>query len=151
MGCKFDSKDLEQLKKVVNDIPAAINKVSQEASVKIKSLVLQEFDNSTDPFGNTWMPNKTNTQTLVRTGAMRSSLTVESFGREITAKINLPADYHQTGTINMVARPILPIDSIPPSWEEAINRIVQQILSEAMGKSSGLKPIEDGKLGGENQ
>ena len=132
---KFVGQDFEQLRIALEDIPNAIDGIAKETVENIKGLILEEFDKSADPFGNPWIPNKAGTQTLVRTGAMRSSLIVMADGKEIFISMDEPANYHQTGTYKMPARPILPEDELPKEWEAVLEENTGKIFEDKLDKS----------------
>ena len=98
-------------------------------------LLAVEFASSLGPTGAAWAPLKyRNGLPLVKTGAMRDSFTAYPMqnGVRIQAGVDYAA-YHQTGTRNMPARPMLPSGSLPPAWlavvETAYNDAVRRAVT----------------------
>ncbi len=122
------SRMLRQLSKV----PA---KASRDAAKEIKARIRQEFATGTDPYGNAWAPLRPATLAkgrqpppLTDTGEM-ASVTVEPAAKAGIV-ISLGADYsrfHQTGTRNMAARPILPDHrGLPDTWRRSIEDAIDR-------------------------
>ena len=63
------------------------------------------------------------------------SITVVVSEDSIEVIVADPASYHQEGTVNMPARPIIPDESrgLPETWEQAIQDAGQQVMEEEWG------------------
>lgn len=102
------------------------------------------WDSGRDPMGIPWAPLKPSTlegrrrrniqgiKPLIATGKMRSSLRLVRDGNSVRLLIDKPGGYHQTGTKNMVARPLFPgggsldgFATMPPSWERDIEGFIR--------------------------
>lgn len=90
--------------------------VVQEASESIEKLISSEFDNGNDPYGRTWKPlKKGGSSILSETGAMKSSMKVQSQGTTIEISFsNYKFAFHQK------TRPILSVGTMPVTWSQAI-------------------------------
>jgi len=63
---------------------------------------------------------------------MRASVRVAPTpGAGVAITIDDPAKFHQTGTVNMVARPILPYGGFPAPWNAAIKQAASEQFREA--------------------
>lgn len=120
---------LDDMALALADLSSVPSRAATGAAKRINALIGDQFDAETDPFGEPWKPLEESTvrrkggdrRILRRTDALAGAThakPVRPAGIEITS-----LDYgmfHQTGTVHMVAREILPEGELPPEWEEAI-------------------------------
>ena len=102
-------------------------KAAIDCAEAIKILIEDEFEAQSDPYGTKWKPlapatvrRKKSSIILIHTGGMLDSLSVVAKGDSIEISLDLPAVHHQFGTKHMPARPILPTDELPESWQNKI-------------------------------
>lgn len=125
----------------LKDVPA---RAAKGASKRVADLITREFRAGQDPYGIAWQSLKPATiakgrhaPPLYETGDMFRSVKVapaQGSGIKITIGSDY-AQYHQTGTGVMAARPILPYGSeLPESWRNAIDLSVQEAF--ASGKKA---------------
>jgi len=63
---------------------------------------------------------------------MRGTVKVEPRGSDLVASVDDdPARFHQFGTKNMPARPVLPTVEVPSAWAEALDQAGAQVLKTA--------------------
>jgi phage gpG-like protein len=121
--------ELGQLAENLDALSLVPSRAARRVSGKLHDLIVEEFARGEDPYGDAWAPLEEATiekgreePPLTDTGAMVESLEVKpmagagvsvSFGAEY-------AGFHHEGTVNMVARKVLPDDELPQSWNEAI-------------------------------
>lgn len=126
--------NLSRLSRVPAQTAAA---VSTDIAVEIE----KEFDAGQDPYGRAWEALRPATlrrgrrpPPLTDTGHLRSSVRVApTAGAGIAIVIGAEyARFHQTGTVNMAARPILPAGGFPASWSQAIKRAAENQFGEAV-------------------
>lgn len=117
-------------------VPARI--AGDVASV-INDLIQDGFDRGTNPYGRAWARLRPTTLAkgrfpppLTDTGAMRGGTrAVPRGGAGIDLEAPPPANFHQHGTVYMIARAVLPTGTLPPDWQAA----AQRAYSEAFGKA----------------
>lgn len=121
-------------------LPEARLEAMQEAALKIEFLIEQEFEAGADSYGKKWADLRPATldkgrhpPPLTDTGAMRDSVTTQASADGIHITVGGPSHFHQHGTRHMVARKILPEDSLPQSWDQAI----QTALDNAVKRRGG--------------
>jgi hypothetical protein len=121
------------------------SQAARQAAADIAGLLEQQFDEGRDPYGNAWAELAESTLAKGRTpppltdsGAMRASTDVApSAGAGLTITLGAAyATYHQTGTANMPARPILPEDELPPEWLDMIANAVQEAVSRRVERAA---------------
>lgn len=125
----------------LEDIPS---RIAGEVADGITEELRQQFDGGHDPYGNAWKPLKASTikrkggdtRILRRTDTLSSETVAtprRGAGVEITS-----VDYgrfHQTGTENMTARPVLPDqDELPEAWQEVIQEATDTAFRKALGR-----------------
>lgn len=130
MAFKGDLSALGQLQRNLGKLAAVPSRASRDASERIAELIAEEFDKAENPYGQGWAPLELSTvkrkggddEILVRTGDLRDTVDVHPMaGAGIAIELNDSAGYHQGGTVNMVARKILPDNSMPTEWNDAIS------------------------------
>lgn len=104
--------------------PSFMDTVKRRATIEILTLLAREFAAAVSPFGVAWAPLKYRKGTpLTKTGAMRDNATVYPTGSGIRIEFAAPyAVFHQYGTKNMPARPMLPKGELPKAWTDKINQ-----------------------------
>lgn len=117
--------------------------IAIESSAAIEEAIDSQFTLGCDPYGTPWAPLAESTKRrhgrdnppLTATGAMRGSVVVSADQGKIEVIIADPAGYHQDGTDNMPARPIIPSDArgIPPVWDAAIRDAAMAVLDRRWG------------------
>lgn len=128
-------EELNRVRAQVKGIAGLPKLTAKRAAKKIEGLIAEEFDRGADPYGNAWEPlaestiarGRTNPP-LTDTGDMRGSVQVTVYGTDIVASVDDPFPYHQAGTANMPARPILPTGATPDSWVAAVDESVDEEL-----------------------
>jgi|GEM_PF-3730230 len=135
MGMTGDFSGLAKAAADFQALPNKVAKIAAAAAPKIAKLLAKEFVAGTDPDGGAWAALAISTRArgrsappLTDSGAMRGSVEVVGRGLEIYATVESPAEFHQGGTGSMPARPILPDDSLPATWDTAITAVAKRIL-----------------------
>jgi phage gpG-like protein len=117
------------------------SQVAGDASEGIAQEIRNEFDAGTDPYGRAWAALQAATLAKGRTpppltdsGDTIDSLEVKpSAGAGITIEFGTEyAGFHQVGTVDMVARPPLPIGGFPSSWSKVISDAASARIEKAM-------------------
>lgn len=108
-------KEMENLKKLV---PNATSKLAP----KISKLISTQVSNATDPDGKTWKKDKDGRQPLV---GIDQYVSVIALKESVKVNLSEPATYHQTGSKTLPQRKIIPDNSIPTSWSNAINEVIE--------------------------
>ena len=94
----------------------------------VEELVDERFEERAEPSGSAWEPRKPPTGTwpiLEKSGRMRKSYHVTATTTGIKVENSTKyAGYHQTGTANMPARPVLPEGNLPADWRSRIDAAV---------------------------
>lgn len=136
---------LEGLAAALRDLGKVPSQAARQASADIAGLIEQEFDEGLDPYGAAWEALAESTTAKGRTPP---PLTDERTLRDNTDAyplsgagigITLGADYgifHQTGTRNMPARPILPDGDLPYAWRDMIDNAVQEAVARRLARLS---------------
>lgn len=132
---------LQKIMQAVEELQQVPSRVSRAGSERIQTLIAQQFVAQTDPYGNAWAPHKPSTvkelgshSILSLTGALSNVEVKPMSGAGI--QITLGASYgafHQTGTRNMAARPILPNAGLPDSWSAALEASSAEEFDKIMG------------------
>ncbi len=109
-------------------------RIAARAVGKIAEIIDTQFAAGVDPNGEAWAPLRPETlrkgrrpPPLTDTGAMAGGAQVTANGDTLTARIDEPADYHQSGTASMARRPILPDNELPRSWEAALQEAADEV------------------------
>ncbi len=127
----------------LGELASVPSRVAKDASKRIAKLIDDQFNNGVDPYGNPWAPLMPATlkkgrrpPPLTDTRAMRDGVSVAPRAGAGVA-IEIDADYaqfHQGGTANMEARPILPAESeLPDEWQDAIESSLHKAFGGVMG------------------
>jgi phage gpG-like protein len=132
---------LEQLAHSLSALSGVPSRAARAASVRIAGLIRDEFDQGEDAYGESWeelsqatLDKGREEPPLTDTGDLRNAIRVRPVA---PAGIGITVDsfygaFHQTGTRNMPARPILPDgDELPQDWEDAIEDEVDQAFRRA--------------------
>jgi phage gpG-like protein len=95
---------------------------------EVEQLIDEQFDRRAAPDGTAWEPRKPPTGTwplLEKTGRMRRSYHVvaTTTGIRVTNSRDY-AGYHQTGTIYMPARKVLPDGPLPADWRARLDAAI---------------------------
>lgn len=135
------SAALSTITRALNELSRVPSRAAAGACTRIEGLIQREFDAGTDPYDNAWAPLSPATVALGRSdppltdsGALRDIKVTPARGSGIN--VALGEDYgafHQTGTRNMPARPILPTGPLPTSWREAIDEAMTEAFSKTLG------------------
>lgn len=141
MGFTGDIAELGKLVDNLGRLASVPSQVAADASERIAGLIAQEFEAQADPYGDAWADHTEGTvkrwgehEILDLSGGMRGSVDVRPMrGAGIAITIDDVAGFHQGGTVDMVARPVLPSDDMPPLWEEALEAAGNARFAEAMG------------------
>ena len=94
-----------------------------------------EFAKEADPAGNPWAKRKTPTGSwpiLRKTGRMYGSATARPLPSAAEFTVDTPAEFHQHGTVRMVARPVLPSGTLPEPWRVAIAEAVRERIADRL-------------------
>ena len=119
-----------------------------------RKLVMDEFRDSRDPYGNPWKPLKRERtrdrrarlraerrgkksrgmKILIKSGRMRASVSGEPLTNAARVTVStFYAKFHQDGAKHLEQRAMLPFTdrALPPLWQSMIERISKKILREA--------------------
>ena len=140
--------DTSQLDKNLADFPARFAEAQKRALQAIGQLVASRATQAfrTASFRpSPWAPRKDKKSThplLIKSGNLRQSISWKLDGPDtvVIGSSQKYAPYHQHGTKNMPARPFFPIDrygNLTPSVAGKINRTVEKIYVEELGKLGG--------------
>lgn len=104
--------------------------VTRVVAVAVESQLEKQYATGTSPSGQTWH-NKVDGKRsyLQRSGRMRKSTTAVAGVGGVTVTAPKPAGFHQSGTVNMAQRRIVP-DSLEkaPAWREAVESAVREVV-----------------------
>jgi phage gpG-like protein len=140
--------DTSQLDKKLADFPARMAAAQKRA---LQAIGQQVASRATQAFRTAsfrpspWAPRKDKKSThplLIKSGNLRQSISWKLDGPDtvVIGSSQKYAPYHQHGTKNMPARPFFPIDryeNLTPSVAGKINRTVERIYVEELGKLGG--------------
>ncbi len=133
-----DFKSLDRLAATLRDLAHIPSQVSTEVSKEISKELTKEYTSGSDPYGKPWAPLKPSTlkkgrhpPPLTDTGRMKSGTkAVPLPGAGVGIVVGAPYGvYHQTGTKNMEARPILPNKGMPAKWREIVKRVAGKAIA----------------------
>lgn len=97
--------------------------VSAAATAVAAAKIDQGFASGRSPDGAAWAATKSGNPPLRRTGALQASARPRDTGRGLRVRTSLPyAAVHQFGGRHTPARPYLPGETWPASWEREIER-----------------------------
>ena len=112
-------------------------RVATLAAPAITRALKRQFAQGTDPYGRKWKrlatgkPSHLTESGRLRRGTRASPLPGRRAGvRILLGHIPIPI-YHQTGTVNMPARKILPERGMPRAWSEALKAAARKAMQEA--------------------
>lgn len=119
-----DFRELNATAQRIRALEGMPAEMAQAAAPLLADVIDQQFALGVDPYGQPWAD-------LVQTGdhsylqdteAMRASVQVQAVAKEIDVFIDDPAGFHQSGTVYMVSRALLPDDAgeMPPAYELAL-------------------------------
>lgn len=140
--------DTSQLDKKLADFPARMAAAQKRA---LQAIGQQVASRATQAFRTAsfrpspWAPRNDKKSThplLIKSGNLRQSISWKLDGPDtvVIGSSQKYAPYHQHGTKNMPARPFFPIDrygNLTPSVAGKINRTVERIYVEELGKLGG--------------
>lgn len=132
-----------QLMENLGELTSIPSRVAKDAAEKIAHLIDDQFSQGCDPYGNAWADLAPATKAkgrlpppLTDTGKMRGSVQVKPL-QGAGIEISIAPDYahfHQTGTVHMPERSILPDGTeLPEEWDHAIETAMTQATKRAMG------------------
>lgn len=102
---------------------------------RLRALIDEEFETSTDPRGIRWAPRVPHPQNgswplLDKSGQMRRSFSVDVNGPRMVFRNQAVSEqgrpypfFHQKGTVKMVARKLLPDRYLSPKWRAAMKKV----------------------------
>jgi phage gpG-like protein len=103
---------------------------AKESASSLQEVIEAQFANEQDPYGRPWTPLKPSTvkrkggdtRILRETDRMLDSLQIKPMsGAGLSITLDPPyAAFHQVGTKDMPARPILPRAGLPDTWRRAL-------------------------------
>lgn len=139
-----DFAGLQQLTANLAELSSIPSQASREAADSIDGRLKQQFIDETDPYGNAWDELQETTvarkggdsRILQRSDAMaQATEAVTGSGAGVIASSNETAQWHQWGTKNMVARPVLPGEDtgLPETWEADISTALQNAADRRLG------------------
>jgi hypothetical protein len=141
MGVRGDFEFLGKLEANLRRLSEVPSRAAAESSESIADLIEQEFASQSDAYGNAWAPHAPATvrrwgehDILTLSGAMREHVTVRPMagaGISITFDEDY-AVYHHTGTRYMSRRPVLPQETMPATWEAALEEAYANAFEEVM-------------------
>lgn len=143
MGFNGNMNGLGQLARNIARLGEVPSRVARDGAAGIARHIDHQFDSGTDPYGRPWAPLRPATlrrgrhaPPLTDTHAMRDGIAVRpqaGAGIAITFASDVPAGFHQGGTVNMVARKILPEGTLPRTWNEALSGAAGAAVKQTMG------------------
>lgn len=132
MPLSGDFKELGQLGLNIERLARVPAQAARLAAPAIKWELELEFSRGRDPYGRPWAPLRPTTLArgrkpppLTDTGKMRGGIEVKPMrgaGIAIAFDDEIPAIFHQRGTRKMAMRPILPTNTFPAKWNDALER-----------------------------
>lgn len=139
MGFRGDIGAMGKLAENLGRLASVPSRAAAGAAENLQDTIQEQFDAQTDPYGASWAPHAASTEKrwgehpiLDLTGDMRGSIDVSPMqGAGISVTIDDPGGFHQAGTANMPARPILPENEFPETWDAAI----RDALDETFGRT----------------
>lgn len=136
-------KGFQRLHGTLRKLSEVPSQAAADAAVRIADVIDGQFADGVDPYGKQWAPLKPYTLAkgrfpppLTDSGALRDSIEVRptsGAGIEIAMGAEY-ATFHQTGTVNMAQRQIMPQSGgLPAAWSEAIGQAVRAATKKAVG------------------
>lgn len=134
------SDPLAGLRRALGQLAKVPSQASKEASDGINRLIQQEFSAGTDPYGRGWADLKPSTiakgrhsPPLTATGQMRARTKASPMsGGGIQLEAPSPANFHQSGTVVMAKRAILPDKGLPVAWKAEIDKAVTNTIKRTV-------------------
>lgn len=143
MALTGDFSGMQRLEENLARLAEVPSRATAEAATEITKELKKEFAAGRDPYGKNWAALRPSTikrgrkpPPLTASGALRDGTeAVPMRGAGIMITVGEPYGvFHQTGTKNMVARPILPSKSFPKTWLKAITDATKKAFAERMKK-----------------
>jgi hypothetical protein len=140
VGFKFTQPRYSDLPRFLRELQSGTIRqaASRAAADAITNLIDERFVDRAAPSGSPWAPRKPPTGSwpiLERTGAMRRGFKVMATAAQLTITNSTDyLKYHQTGTANMPARPVLPTGAMPPEWTRRIDSAVHNAIDRHFRK-----------------
>jgi phage gpG-like protein len=130
MGLKLEIKKAERkLKKIENNFKNTkklLNNIGSELNKNIKDL----FESKKSPFGVKWIPSKSNPDTLVDTGALKSSGQFKTTESKVVIEYGSGLKYariHNDGVGKMPKRQFVPNKGkLPKDWRKQTESILKK-------------------------
>lgn len=138
---------LGQLQRNLRKLAEVPSRAAPTVAYELGRLMAEEFDAGVDPYGNAWAPLAPSTiergrfdPPLTDTHAMRGGFHAEPQpGAGVAISFDVPYVLpHQTGFRNartrtrVPARPLLPTNTMPARWNEAIKATVEEAIRGAV-------------------
>lgn len=104
--------------------------VNRVVAIAVEGQLEKQYATGTSPGGQTWRNKVDGTRSyLQKTTRMRKSTTAVAGVQGVTVTAPKPAGFHQSGTVNMAQRRIVP-DSLDkaPAWREAVQSAVREVV-----------------------
>lgn len=130
----------------LGELASIPSRASARAAENINAALEEQFENGTDPYGQSWAPLAERTllkhgePALTETGDMRDGTFAKpSRGAGVELTVPFPGGIHQTGAKRgnwiMPARKILPEGgALPDAWREGIDEALDEAFAKGMGK-----------------
>jgi phage gpG-like protein len=136
---------LATITRALNELASVPSRAAADACDGIEALIQKEFDDGAGPYGDPW---KALAKSTVARGRSAPPLTDSGELRNVTVRptagsgisVELGEDYgafHQVGTGNMPARPILPTGPLPTEWSEVIDQAATAAFDKTLSGSGG--------------
>ena len=139
--------DTSRLDRMLHDFPLALARAQKRVLAAAGQLVASRTTlafRTPSMRPTPWAPRKKSKRDdghplLIKSGAMRQSIRwrLDGTNAVVVGSDKKYAPYHQHGTKKMPARPFFPIDAhgrLVPEMERKINRMVEKIYQEELGK-----------------
>lgn len=136
VGLKFQAPRYDPLAVALRQVARGGARQTLAAAIAggVRDLIDDRFDARATPSGVPWAPRKPPTGTwplLEKTGAMRRGFQVRAQTTGVTVTNTQEyAQFHQTGTRYMPARPILPRGPLPSWWRSYLDLVVAETLKK---------------------
>jgi hypothetical protein len=113
--------------------------VAEKAAPKLRELIIEEFDQGTDPSGAPWAPLKgkaAGRSPLVLTGRTRDSTRVVPLGTKVYGKLGGYMNIHQNSKGREPQRKAVMRGELTGKWREALEESAREALAELAPKLS---------------
>lgn len=119
---------------------AAVAKVKrtilENVAEEALALIAEGFSKEQAPSGAPWAPLKVRVGKILQdTGRLRNSFHRKTIGND-RVTIGPAVKYsvfHQSGTVRMVARPMVPEGGLPAKWQARLNEAAEDVMRDAFG------------------